>query len=734
MKRFLSLFTVCTLLMGCLLLAGCGEKQTDTEKTFDAVPTTGTLNISSPVVVGESEQLTLTAGDGTVSVANKQNGTAWNATLTEAVYPVSELTKIWQGTVQSLIKISYSKSSASVQILSTTPVQAGAKCTAYRIENGVKFVYDFTALQIELALCLWVEGNQLVCRIPQAEVREYGTAILTSVEVMQFFGSAADTDEGYFFYPDGSGALMEFQKMPEKKLATKSYSWLVYGSSSEYLANTDYTMAENGNFFLPVFGAQVNGSGFAAVITEGDTDAKINLYTSALAVKRNRICCEFIYRRTYDVYVTNLDGDGESRSKFTDIDDEIIAADRELRYLLLDGEGSYSDMAVAIREYMLKTGALVDRITAADQVPLGLDLFIGTMTQALISDYQSMTTFAEGGEILQLLADRGVKAFDVTLEGWNKDGYGQWPADYRVNGQAGGKTGLHALTGLAQSLGARVWLNMNYVDVAADGSRFSIKRDIIRNRSNSPVTDLIDSRYLLTAASAHKWFAADSKRLPAGVAGVAFEGFGSTLYNDYQGNNLTERGDMAASWSDLLATANETVGASAVYGGNAYLLNRASRLHGIPMTDSGFSVSDRSVPFYQMVVHGSVAYSTEPANLFYDYDAQVLKLIEYGYMPYFKLTYERSEGLKSTTSNTLFSSYYAAYLDKAEALYTVLSGDLGQVWDAYMTAHEALGETLFCTTYSNGVRVYVNYSSEAVEVDGITIPALGYVVQEGGKA
>lgn len=736
MKRWMSLLLVGTLLVGMMGLTGCGGADETQPTTYEPVPTTEKLTIrkDETVSVAETDALELIAGNGSITLRNKINGSEWRSLLTDADYDLSSLSKIWKGTVQSLIKISYSMSRQSVQILSTTPVQEKADCTAYRIRDGVKFVYDFTDLQIELAVCLWLEDNQLVCRIPQAEVREYGTAILTSVEVMQFFGCAADADDGYFFYPDGSGALMEYRKVSEKKLSTKSYSWLVYGKDSEYLTDTSYSLDGNGAFYLPVFGAKVNNAGYVAMITAGDTDAKINLYTSALAVKRNRLCCEFVYRRTYDVYVTNLDGGSEVRSQYTNIDDEIIAGDREVRYFLLAGDGSYSEMANAVRAYMLATDRLHDSVADGDSVPLGVDLFVGTTTNALLSEYCSMTTFSECEEILTALSERGVTHFETALEGWNKDGYGTFPANYGVNAKAGGAGGLKSLAALIRKLGGKLYLNMNYVDVAAGGSRYSIKRDIIRNRSNSPVADENGTRYLLTGTTAEKWFQKDVRGLPDGVAGVAFEGFAKTLYNDYQVNRITERASMAEHWNAVLQHADKTLGSSAVYGGNAYLLNSATRLYDIPSEDSGFVVADRAVPFYQMVVHGCVAYSAEPANLFHDYSKQVLKLVEYGYMPYFKLTYERSEKLKNTDSNTLFTSYYASYLDKAAALYKDFSGDLGDTWNAYMTGHDEVANEVYCTTYSNGVRVYTNYTKADVTADGVTVPAENYTVVKGAQS
>ena len=45
-----------------------------------------------------------------------------------------------------------------------------------------------------------------------------------------------------------------------------------------------------------------------------------------------------------------------------------------------------------------------------------------------------------------------------------------------------------------------------------------------------------------------------------------------------------------------------------------------------------------------------------------------------------------------------------------------------------MDRHDILGDGLARTTYSNGARLYVNYSDSPRQVDGVTVPARDYIV------
>jgi hypothetical protein len=48
---------------------------------------------------------------------------------------------------------------------------------------------------------------------------------------------------------------------------------------------------------------------------------------------------------------------------------------------------------------------------------------------------------------------------------------------------------------------------------------------------------------------------------------------------------------------------------------------------------------------------------------------------------------------------------------------------------AFITGHEINDNGVTVVTYDNGVKVYVNYSSEEQTVDGVTVPSMSYEVR-----
>ena len=52
-----------------------------------------------------------------------------------------------------------------------------------------------------------------------------------------------------------------------------------------------------------------------------------------------------------------------------------------------------------------------------------------------------------------------------------------------------------------------------------------------------------------------------------------------------------------------------------ITGGNAYALPYADQIVNVPMESSHFNIVDETVPFYQMVIHGSIDYAGSPINL-----------------------------------------------------------------------------------------------------------------------
>ena len=99
-----------------------------------------------------------------------------------------------------------------------------------------------------------------------------------------------------------------------------------------------------------------------------------------------------------------------------------------------------------------------------------------------------------------------------------------------------------------------------------------------------------------------------------------------------------------------------------VEGANLYTLKYADTIRNLPNSQKTLSAfCDKSIPFCQMVLHGSIQYTGDPINLYHDEGVQLLNMIEYGYTPYYKLTASGSMQLKYTENNEIFSSKYSLW-------------------------------------------------------------------------
>ena len=201
---------------------------------------------------------------------------------------------------------------------------------------------------------------------------------------------------------------------------------------------------------------------------------------------------------------------------------------------------------------------------------------------------------------------------------------------------------------------------------------------------------------------------------------------------DVQRNAYTDRKAAVEAYRENLAYLAGKRKNLAVGGGNAYVLPYATRLYDIPDKDSGYYQNSAAVPFYQMVVHGCVDYSSLAGNLSYNDAYQKLRWVETGSIPHFLITHENPVRLKETSYNRIFSSQYTAWKEAMTAVYQEFNQRLSGVWNQTIERHDRLSADVVRLTYGDGSRTYINYGDSAAQADGQTIPAMDYVVIGAG--
>ena len=159
----------------------------------------------------------------------------------------------------------------------------------------------------------------------------------------------------------------------------------------------------------------------------------------------------------------------------------------------------------------------------------------------------------------------------------------------------------------------------------------------------------------------------------------------------------------------------------------------SSSLTDIPTQDSGMRILDASIPFMQLVLDGYKIYSGESLNLeTTDIRRQMIQAIESRSALKFTFTYRDSSLLNKTEQQDLFAVDYSYWKDLIPEIYAEYERFYEQVKDASIVAHELFekDDNLRIITYSNGVKVYINYGDEPAVIDGVSVEALDYQIKK----
>ena len=650
-----------------------------------------------------------------IDIEDALTGRTWSSTMNDPTAEGMKIIPAQQKKITSLLAVNCTNLDTGLGVVNNQSLKGEKLLEASfeRIENGVRFTYYFGTYQIGLQAEFVIEGNCLLTRVPYESIREDGTFSLVSVDMLPFLFSATDQAEGFFFYPDGCGAIMEFQDNAHYKEPTRLYS--VYGDYQKQPALLDMFSQEAPQALMPVFGVNREGRGMLAIIETGAETSRVSLNSSNNIIGINYLFANFQYRRSFDdKRVTTRD------IKVFDKDD--IKTDYQVRILFLEEENpDYSVMACAWRNYLLENG-IVSRGEHAPAV--AVDLFMSAPEEGLLFDTpRTVTTLNQAEEILKTLDGAGVTNIRASLKGWTAGGYGKTPDHFPISGAVGNDKALETLLHTAREIGATVSLTANFLEAKSDQGGYSHRNDVVYTGNHTILTDREETVFLLSPDVAKEKFDQFLKKARGfSLNGVRFERMGQYVGYNYGSRRYITAVQALTYYQAMLDDAKAAFGTAEAEGGNACLLGHADFFTQVPYEDFGYQATTYTVPFYQIALHGLTEYAAKPGNLSSDMEREVLRWVEMGYVPYFELTYGNTEELMYTDYQILFSAEYAAWLDRvAWAAKQFTEGPLADLCGVCITRHERLSDTLAKVTYENGAVVYVNYAGETAMADGVEI-------------
>ena len=297
----------------------------------------------------------------------------------------------------------------------------------------------------------------------------------------------------------------------------------------------------------------------------------------------------------------------------------------------------------------------------------------------------------------------------------------------------GGKGDFEELTAYIDSQNLRVFLDVNLLTASSRISGMSKAsgadgRALLVSAAN-PFSALPEGggeqTNALTAGKAESSLMDFLDRMRAYPAvEYSFNDAGRLLYSDYSGSG-TDRETFAATISGLLEKAAYDRDMM-VDTGNLYALKNTDFVANLPLTCFyEESSAYEAVPFVQMILHGTLEYAGTPVNLSGAQDIKyaMLRSVEYGACPSY-LWVSRVPEAYSSASEQL--SYEKAANDAAK-FYIQVRDALSDLRGSRMTDHQEVAEGVYMTEYDSSSVVYVNYTEAAAEVDGVSVPAGGFI-------
>ncbi|MFC0333546.1 DUF5696 domain-containing protein [Paenibacillus sepulcri] len=681
--------------------------------------------------VAESASLKLSADKetGHFQVVSKQTGKVWYSYPDPAQWAEEKIGGAWKNNLLSPIIVEYTNlsnyksASKTVGLVDEGGYVEDFKTTASGFTATLVLPKGSFKIPVEVTL-----GDDYVeTTIRDEGIVEAGAFSLLNAKLYPLFGGQfSQGQDGYIFIPDGSGALIRFKT--GRILPQLTYNQPIYGNDgSFYLDNMARQRAS-----VPVFGLKSGDQAFVAVVTEGPEHANVFAAPSGSIGLSNWVTTEWQYRQRFYQSVSKSTDAGF----FTYGEQRFNSPRRTVRYYLLPPDQSdYVGMASRYRDYLSAEGVLKPVEQPKKDIPLYVDIVGGDIEQGLLLDsYLTATTTDEAKELVGSIYDRGIHNLVVQYNGWQQDGYSTQGGYFPVESRLGGNKGMKSFIDYAHTLDIPVFLTANYSVNNNGDDGFWYRRDGQRDLSGNTL-EAGEDTWLVSPRFYSKVIASDlDEYKKLGADGILYDGsgIGYQLNTDFNNRYAASRTDVANIQRDIFKRTKEELGAVTAVKANAYVWQDLKHIPRL-MDDYSYDVFvDEAVPFNQIVLHGSVTYTSEWANVRQESRTEYLRSIEYGAYPTYVFASAPSDKLRHSYSIWYYSLDYRDWLDSLTDEYAKVNEALGDVQGKRIMGHRTLAGNVKETTYEGGQRVIVNYgSSEFVQGD-LHVPAQDFTVIKGG--
>lgn len=614
--------------------------------------------------------------------------------------------------------------------------------TVTMVENGFRAEYTFPNEGITIPYYITLKDDYIEASIAVDEIYEVESSAevvaessrsIVDVNLLQDLGAAYSDETGYIITPDGSGAVINFNNGKSK---TNEYTQRIYGR--DLAKSQDMAPKKTEQAYLPIMGIVREDNALLEVVTEGAAYATARAAVAGQkSTSYNSAWFNFTLRATDTYYMG-----GQNASALNAYQEDIIPEDRlTVRYYPIVKEGvTYVDVAKRYQQYLVEEKGLTKN--DKEEAPLFLDIYGGTVKEQSIAGFPvkletAATTYEQAKEILQELNGLGVTNMIVSYEDFNAAGITSRisnSVDY--SGTLGGKNKWKALQSYCDASGIMLAPSFDLMEYERSGNGYTKTgaSAIAITKAYATQTpyelafgtphDTRSSWYILSPAFYERVYGeVVSSCQREGMSAISVADGTNKLYSDYTANAArnTSRQQAVNNLIKGYEMINQS-GMTFVSGAaNDYALPYVDYLKDVPLYSSNFDVYDYDIPFYEIVIHGYIPYTTKAKNASSSADELFVYSVATGTPLHYEVMYQDPNEFTDCTYDELFYTYYKGWVQDISAEYKFMQQYVLPLTDETIEDFQILNGVVYQTTFSDGTVIEANTETLQMWVNGTEV-------------
>lgn len=632
----------------------------------------------------------------------------------------------------------------------STPLRSysNGEVTVTKCDNGFRAEYYFPTEGIKIPYYVTLSGDYIEASIAVDEIYEVeidgsadngdavdssGIRSIVDVSLLQDLGAAFTDEEGYIITPDGSGAVINFNN---GKSNTNTYSQKIYGR--DLAKSQDMAPAKTEQAYLPIMGIVRSDNALLEVVTEGSAYATANASVSGQkATSYNSAWFNFQLRATDTYYMG-----GQNAQPLNAYQEQRIPESRlTVRYYpIVKDDVSYVDVAKRYQQYLVEEKGLTKN--DKEEAPLYLDIYGGTVKQQSILGFPvnletAATTYDQAKEILQELNNNGVGNIIVSYEDFNGAGITSRisnSVDY--SGTLGGKNKFKELKSYCEANNILLAPSVDLMNYERSGNGYTktgaSSIAITKAYATQGVYELAfgtphdtrNSWYILSPAYFTKVYGeVISSYTREGMQAISVADGTNMLYSDFTANaaRTTSRQQAINNLVESYKMINQSGMTFVAGAANDYALPYVDYLKDVPLYSSNFDVYDYDIPFYEIVIHGYVPYTTKAKNASSSADELFVYSVATGTPLHYEVMYQDPNEFTDCSYDELFYTYYSGWVNDICAEYKFMQKYVQPLTDETIEDFQRIDRYNYKSTFSDGTVIEVDLQNLKIVINGTEV-------------